>query len=281
MISLIDQLQANTTLTDAERYVANYVLNHQDSVSTLSIYSLAEQTQTSPSTITRLCKKCGLTNFPAFKVALARDYATHLASISHIDANMPFLPSDNDSIIATKIAALSKETITATTELISNNQLKRVVDLILNSKSIYAVGVSGNFIRLRDFQLKLLKIKIYVHLLDLQAEQYYLALNATDQDCALLISISGRTAEIVNDAKHFRESNTPIIALTADPNSPLATYAQEVLQIPKKETSKFKVSDFSSQLSIEYVLNSLYACLFNRNFAKNYHEQHTTPTAHF
>ncbi|MJR68114.1 MurR/RpiR family transcriptional regulator, partial [Escherichia coli] len=109
--------------------------------------------------------------------------------------------------------------------------------------------------------------------------QFYLAINATKNDVAILVSYSGNTAEIVNEARIFAEGGTPIIAITSDLNSQLAKYATVILPIPNVEHADFKVSTFSSQLAIEYILNVLYSCIFSRNFDKNYTSQKNTPTS--
>ena len=74
--------------------------------------------------------------------------------------------------------------------------------------------------------------------------------------------------------KHgFLQKEAPIIAITSDLNSQLAKYATVILPIPNVEHADFKVSTFSSQLAIEYILNVLYSCIFSRNFDKNYTSQ--------
>lgn len=281
MTNLITTLKNQPQLTPSEQAVAACILKDPAAVLDASIYDLATQCHTSPATITRLCKKCATSNFRDFKIELAQCCSQLASAGPHVNANVPFLPTDSDAEVARKIAKLSTETIEETAQAVVPAQLKRAVDSLLAARTIFGIAVSGNYIRLRDFQLKLLKINYTVNLLDLQAEQYYLAYHADEKDVALIISYSGRTAEVVNDAKLFRQNHTPIIAITADPESPLALYAQVVLTVPMSETAKMKVSDFSSQIAISYVLNTLYACLYNRHFERNYHERTNTPIAHF
>lgn len=157
--------------------------------------------------------------------------------------------------------------------------LNKSIDLLLTAENILAVGVSNSYIRLTDFQTKLLRIQLFIHLIPYQAEQFYLAINATKNDVAILVSYSGNTAEIVNEARIFAEGGTLIIAITSDLNSQLAKYATVILPIPNVEHADFKVSTFSSQLAIEYILNVLYSCIFSRNFDKNYTSQKNTPTS--
>ena len=189
---------------------------------------------------------------------------------------MPFLAQDSDLLIAKKIAQLTTETVQSTQQLLTEAMLNKSIDLLLTAENILAVGVSNSYIRLTDFQTKLLRIQLFIHLIPYQAEQFYLAINATKNDVAILVSYSGNTAEIVNEARIFAEGGTPIIAITSDLNSQLAKYATVILPIPNVEHA---VSTFSSQLAIEYILNVLYSCIFSRNFDKNYTSQKNTPTS--
>lgn len=280
-MNIFNFLQTEETFTFNEQIIVDYLLAYPEDVLHQSIYTLAKNTNSSTSTIVRLCQKMGLSGFKEFKIIFAREVEARYQTITNIDANTPFESRDTDLMISKKIAQLTEETVSATQQLLTTQKLNHTVDLLLQAQTIFTIGVSDNYIRLHDFQLKLLRIGKFVHLIDLQAEQYHLATNAQKTDVALLISYSGKTAEVVNDAKVFFRKGTPIIAITSDLSSPLANYATEVLLLPNKEASQFKVSNFSSQLAIEYLLNVLYSCIFTRNYEQNYSEQRQTPTSKF
>ncbi|MBP2097535.1 MurR/RpiR family transcriptional regulator [Enterococcus rivorum] len=275
-MNLIEQL-TRIDFTYNEQLIINLILEHTERVLHMSIYELAKFTNSSTSTIVRLCKKTGVSGFKEFKIKLTRDLELYYQTINNIDVNMPFQARDSDLLISKKIAQLTQETINSTQSQLSNDVLTKSVDYLLKAQNIIAIGVSNSFIRLVDFQTKLLRINLYVRLTQLQPEQFYLATNATKKDVALIVSYSGNTAEIVNEAKIFKQNGTPIIAITSNPESLLASYASELLLIPNDEKAAFKVSTFSSQLAIEYVLNVLYSCIFNRNFDANYGSQKPTP----
>ncbi|WP_265459621.1 MurR/RpiR family transcriptional regulator [Enterococcus sp. HY326] len=280
-MNLINQLKQAEKFTFNENIIVEYLLSHEEEFLELSIYDLAKQTNSSTSTIVRLSKKCGYSGFKEFKIAFARALTAKYQQVADVDANTPFEPRDTDLLISKKIAQLMSETVTVTQELLNTRKLNHSVDILLAAKNIYGIGVSDNYIRIRDLKTKLVRIGIYLRTIDLQAEQYHLAANATKEDVALLISYSGRTAEIVNDAKTFAQNGTPIVAITGDIESPLAMYATETLLLPNKEESTFKVSNFSSQIAVEYILNVLYSCIFNRNFEGNYSGQRATPVSRF
>jgi RpiR family carbohydrate utilization transcriptional regulator len=281
MSNLLDRLENPGKFTFNEKEIISYVLANSEEVLHLSIYELAKKTNSSTSTIVRLCQKCDLSGFREFKITLARDLEAMYQTVNDVDANTPFESKDTDLMISKKIAQLTSETINATQRLLTTQKLNQSAKLLMEANNIYGVGVSDNYIRLRDFKTKLLRIGVYLRTMDLQAEQYHLAANATKNDVAVIASYSGTTAEITNDAKTFYQNKTPIIAITSDGSSPLASYATVVLLLPQKEKSTFKVSNFSSQLAVEYILNVLYSCLFNRNFDGNYSGQKSTPVSKF
>ncbi|EGO8956574.1 TPA: MurR/RpiR family transcriptional regulator [Enterococcus faecalis] len=278
-LNLIECLEQKERYTYNEGLIIDFILSHTERVLHMSIYELAEATNSSTSTIVRLCKKTETSGFKEFKIRLSRDLEIHYQAIRNVDANMPFLAQDSDLLIAKKIAQLTTETVQSTQQLLTEAMLNKSIDLLLTAENILAVGVSNSYIRLTDFQTKLLRIQLFIHLIPYQAEQFYLAINATKNDVAILVSYSGNTAEIVNEVRIFAEGGTPIIAITSDLNSQLAKYATVILPIPNVEHADFKVSTFSSQLAIEYILNVLYSCIFSRNFDKNYTSQKNTPTS--
>lgn len=280
-MNLLEFLKTNSSFTNSEMTVVRYILDNTEAVLNESIYIIAEKTNTSTPTIVRLCKKCGMKGFREFKISLARDLEMQLNAIRSVDTNVPFESKDTDMIISKKIAHLSSETIFSTQQLLTTAKLNLAVKLISDAENLFGIGVSDPYLRLKDFQLKLLRINIYLKLIDLQAEQYHMAKNAGKNDVAIIISNSGRTAEIVNDAKEFYLNKTPIIAITGNPSSPLAKYATVVFELPSQKDEKFKVSNFSSQLSIEYILNVLYSCIFNSNYEENLSENKSTPIALF
>ena len=70
-ISLLYKLEYQDNFTDLEKGIANYILDHKDYIVDLKITDLAEITYTSPSTISRFCKKLGEKNYNDFRIHFA------------------------------------------------------------------------------------------------------------------------------------------------------------------------------------------------------------------
>ena len=64
---------AYASLRAAEQRVADFILKHPEELIYLTVTELAERTQTSESTVVRLCQKIGYKGYQEFKIMLARD----------------------------------------------------------------------------------------------------------------------------------------------------------------------------------------------------------------
>lgn len=257
----------NATCNEEE--IIKYIIAKPEKVINMSIYSLAKETHTSTASIIRLCKKCQYKGFKDFKIELIQSIDKEINNITNIDVNMPFKQNDSDYIIAKKISQLSIETIKATYDLLSSQKLNSTVDQLTNASNVFAIGFGDNYLRLSDFKTKLLLINFFIKMTELEDDQVRLTNLSNNSDAAIIVSYSGKTTKVINCAKRFYTNQTPIIAITSDSHSPLALLASQIFLIPNKENIDLSFSNFSSHVSIEYILNMLYSCIFRSNFTAN------------
>ena len=90
---------------------------------------------------------------------------------THVDVNSPFSEGDSAASIAQKIALLTKDTIASTQATLDMDILHQVVQQLLKARNILAIGVSDSFVRIIDFQNKMLKINMFVKISYLQPDQ--------------------------------------------------------------------------------------------------------------
>ena len=72
----------------------------------------------------------------------------------------------------------------------------------------------------------------------------FLATNATQKDVVLLISYSGTTAEIENEAKVLKRRKIPFILISSNKNCLAAQYADLLLLLPDAENNIQTLSTF-------------------------------------
>ncbi|AEB06230.1 transcriptional regulator, RpiR family [Coriobacterium glomerans PW2] len=268
-MELPERLMSICSLTDAEKTVAAFIVKNSDTVCSMPIQDLARRTHASTTTVLRLCKKIGFHGFKELKARLALDYRSRLVRKSDVNINLPFDEFDSEIEIASKIAGLTNDTVASCLQRFDKEAIRTAVSRLSSASSIVAIGVSDSFIRLIDFQNKMLKINVYVKITYQQPDQAYLCTHAHEEDVALLVSYSGRTAEILNEIRILRNGGVPIVAITSDPLSPLGLEADTLIELPSDENTQIANYSLSSQVAIEYALNVIFSCIYAARYRES------------
>lgn len=268
-MTIINQLQTADNFNGSEQNLATFILKHKDDVINYSIQQLATETYSSTSTIVRLCRKLGLKGYKDFKIKLAIELQRHYNDISTVDANFPFTEDDSNMEISQKILKVMNDSLLKTSQLLTNDLLEQAVRIIFQTKKLGLFAYGDTYVSALSFQNKLMKINLNATLPILSDENNFLAANFSKDDCALLISYSGRSKNTYQIARILRLNGCKIITLTADSNSEIARLSDLILPIANVESESVKISPFASQVGIEYVLNTLYSCLFVANYDTN------------
>lgn len=268
-MSIMTQLEFELDFSESEKEIGRYILNHGYEVLSMSVKKLAQETYTSPATIVRLCKKIGLEGYNDFKIKYSAELQYDLHHSDRIDVNFPFDKSDTHQMICHKLSSLTQEVIADTVKLIDFNQLDQVVDLLYHNHEIDIYGSGNSLLAAMSFQHKMMRIQRNVNLKVLHGEQIFMSYNSNENRIAIIISYSGETNEIIQIAQILKEKKTPIIVLTSIGDNRLSHYADYILNIGSREKIFTKIAPFSSQISIEYLLNVIFSCLFQKDYDEN------------
>lgn len=268
-MSIMTQLEFELEFSESEKEIARYILNHGDDVLSMSVKELAKNTYTSPATIVRLCKKIGLEGYNDFKIKYSAELQYDLHHSNRIDVNFPFEKKDTHPMICHKLASLSEEVIADTIKLIDFDQLEKIVDLLYQSHDIDIYGSGNSLLAAMSFQHKMMRIARNVNLKALHGEQVFLSYNSDEKRIAVIISYSGETHGLIQIAQILKEKKTPIIVLTSIGDNHLSHYADYILNIGSREKIFTKIAPFASQVSMEYLLNVIFSCIFQKDYDQN------------
>lgn len=263
------QLEFELEFSESEKEIAKYILNHGEAVLSMSVKELAKHTYTSPATIVRLCKKIGLEGYNDFKIKYSAELQYDLQHTDRIDVNFPFQKNDSHPLICHKLASLSQEVIADTVKLIDFNQLHQIVDLIYHYPTIDIYGSGNSLLAAMSFQHKMMRISRDVNLRVLHGEQIFMSYNTNPDRIGMIISYSGETNEVIQIAQTLKEKKTPLIVLTSIGDNRLSHYADYILNIGSREKIFTKIAPFASQISMEYLLNVIFSCLFQKDYEQN------------
>lgn len=263
---LIQERLERCELSVSERAAADFILKEKLNIRDMTTREIAQASFSSPSTLVRIAHKMNFRGWNELKEALLKEEEYLQTHFSDIDANLPFKKSDSILSVAAKIAALKKESIDDTLSLITHDDLRKAVSLLNQASSINIFAVSNNALICQEFQHNMSRIGKRVEVCSLQGEFAYTAWLAEPSSCALIISYSGETPILVKAAKILKEHQIPTVLITNIGENSLLPMADCVLHICTREKLYSKIASFSTDASIEYLLDVLYSCIFRLDY---------------
>lgn len=268
-MSLLRKLEMAVDFSTSEKLIATYILKNGPDVLNMSTSQLAKATYTSPATITRLCQKLEYKGYNDFKIALSAQLQYTFDRNSETNPNFPFKKRDTIHTIKHSIATLAKDSINLTVNNIDNDILAKIIIMLDQTKVIDIYGVSGPLRIASDFQYKMFRIGKNVQIAPMVNEQLFQAAQSNKDHCAILISYSGETNEVIAAAELLKRRKVPMIAITSFGENRLSKLCDYVLFLDSRERIYSKVSTFGSTISIHIMLDIIYSCLFARHYDEN------------
>lgn len=275
-MSILKKLEIGHNFSSSEKAIAEYILKNTEEVLNLSTVKLAQNTYTSPATIVRLCQKLNYKGYNDFKIDLAANLQYVLSHQENINANFPFSKNTNIYHISNTLVKLYEESIYETNHILDQEQLRQSIILLDKADVIDIYGVSGPLRMASDFQYKMFRIGKDVRIAPMVNEQLFQAALSNEKHCAIVVSYSGETEEIIKAAKILKLQQTPIIGITSLGENQLSQYCQYILSIDSREQIYNKISTLGSTISIHFIFDVLYTGIFARHYEESFDIKYQT-----
>ena len=219
---MLDRIAASLpSLAPAEQRVGELVLHDPKAFAHLPVRELAERAHVSKPTVVRFCRSMGYDGLADFKLKLA----------GHANEGVPFIhrsvdPDDKPADVLVKVIDNSVAAFLQYRNAASPIQLEQAGLAILRTwkqgqrLEFYAAGNSG--IVAPDGQHKISRLGITCLS---SSDGHVQVLSATllrPGDCAVIVSNSGRTRDLLDAAEIAKANGATVIAITAS-HSPLAS----------------------------------------------------------
>lgn len=232
----------------------------------LSITELAERAGTSAASVTRFCRMLGYGGYSQLRVGIAEDMGRGGAQAAWIaDIGRSFGPDDPPDVIQRALLNTHMRALQTTSELLDLAVAIRVADRIVKARHVDVYGVGGSALTAMETEHRLYRIGINTHTwAELHAGLTSAAI--LDGKCvAIGISNTGRTEETIEMLSVAKASGAYTVAITGNPESPLARVADEVL-IAAAPESYLKPADLSARHCQLFVVDLLYLLIAQSNF---------------
>lgn len=156
-----------------------------------------------------------------------------------------------------------------TYENLELSAFRTAFSLIKKAERLAAFGIGDSYLSCVSFQNNMMKIRKNVLLSSLSGEQNQLAWTLTSDNCAVFVSWSGESEDLLVPLDILRKNSVPVILITSRKNSSMAKKADAVLELAGSESQTLKFETFSSQVSIQFTLNLLYLTFFLEDYETN------------
>jgi len=224
-MSMLDRIRASIpALPPAEQRVAKLVLSDARTFASLPVSELADRAHVSKPTVVRFCRSVGYDGLADFKLKLAGSVNEGVPFV-HRSVDEDDKPSDLIvKVIDNAVSALLKYRNDA-----AGHAFERAISALSETcrqeRRIEFYGVGNSGIVAQDAQHKFFRLGVNAVACSDGHVQVMSATMLQPGDCAVVISNSGRSRDLIDAADIARRKGATVIVITAS-GSPLAQMAQ-------------------------------------------------------
>lgn len=225
---MLDRIKASIpALPPAEQRVAKLVLADPLSFASLPVAELAERAHVSKPTVVRFCRSVGYDGLADFKLKLA----------GSVNEGVPFVhravdEDDKPSDIIVKVIDNAVSALLKLRNDAAGHAFERAIEALAQAgksgRRIEFYGVGNSGIVAQDAQHKFFRLGVNTVACSDGHVQVMSATMLKPGDCAVIISNSGRSRDLLDAAEIARKKGATSIVITAS-GSPLAQQAQILL----------------------------------------------------
>ena len=241
---------------EAEKKIADYMMEHKADVVDMTVGELAKASGTSDATVSRFCRRCGFKGFHSLKLALAREVLEEERGDVNIsnDIDRHDLSQSLQNILANKVAEL-----TETVNMMKPENLEQILDKE-HARMVQLAAVGNTIPVALDGAFKFNQLGIAAVAGDIWESQTAYTFNLGPEDVILIISNSGSSKRLMTLAQGAKENGCTLILITNNSNSPLAAISDYRIVTATRE--KLLTEEFwFSRVTATAVMEILYLLL--------------------
>ena len=256
--SVIDIIFAEyNNFYEAEKKIADYIVNNTQKVIDMTISELAESAGASDATVTRFCKKCHMKGFHHLKITLARELVESKKDDVKIsgDVSESNIKESLSNMLANKVEELKQ-----TVSMIDEKELSEILNLIRNARNVQFAAVGNTIPVALDGCYKFNQIGIPSVTNPIWETQIAYTFNLSKGDVVIIISNSGSSKRLIDVIEAAKAKEAYIVSITNSNNSPIAKISDYHIKTATRE-KLFLEEYYFSRISAMTVIEILYLFL--------------------
>lgn len=236
-------------LYEAEKKIADYVINNQEKVVDMTVSELANKSNVSEATIIRFCKKCNLKGFHHLKISLAKEMVTSEESKISNTLDISNIGASIKNILGNKIEELKQ-----TVSMMNEKEIKTILDIIKSARIVQFAAVGNTIPIILDASYKLNQIGIRAVANSIWENQLAFSYSLTKEDVVIAISSTGSSKRLLTLVDVANSKGATTICITNHESSPLANKCKYQINTITRERlflDEFAFSKLSTMAVIE------------------------------
>lgn len=211
-------------MSKSHKAIANYITEHYDQAVFMTAAKLGENLNISESTVVRFASGLGYEGYPEFQKALEEWVKGQLNSVQKIGVKYG---RSTQSEILTSVLTADMEKLQDTIENLDPVAFETAIDIILEAKDIYIVGLRSceplaDFLH---FYLNMIRGHVYLIKTTSVTEMFEQMIRIDEKDLVIGISFPRYSMRTLKAMEFANDRNAKVIAITDSIHSPMNLYS--------------------------------------------------------
>jgi len=223
-------------LSRGQRKVVDFFTGRSEQAVFLTSLKMAREVGVSEATVVRTARALGFSGYPQFREAFRSSFLQRMSTVTRVRLSAPARRKETD--IAAAVLETEFGNLEATRLRLDSKALGRAVELIINARTVYVVGMRSAYSLAWLLHFSLMLIRARSHLLTLGVGEIPELLEGiNERDVVVGISFERYASATVSLFRACLDQGARGIALTDKPTSPLADGADVLLEAQNRLSS--------------------------------------------
>jgi DNA-binding MurR/RpiR family transcriptional regulator len=223
-------------LSRGQRKVVDFFTGRSEQAVFLTSLKMAREVGVSEATVVRTARALGFSGYPQFREAFRSNFLQRMSTVTRVRLSAPARRKGTD--IAAAVLETEFSNLEATRLRLDSKALGRAVELIINARTVYVVGMRSAYSLAWLLHFSLTLIRARSHLLTLGVGEIPELLEGINgRDVVVGISFERYASATVSLFRACLDQGARGIALTDKPTSPLADGADVLLEAQNRLSS--------------------------------------------
>ena len=225
LTTIHDQLR---TFSKGQKLIANYILQSYDKAAFMTASRLGKTVGVSESTVVRFAVELGFDGYPSMQRTLQELVRNKLTSVQRIEVANDRI--GNQDVVSTVLQA-DIDTLRKTSETLDRREMNESVELILQAKRIYIIGVRSStaIADFLNFYFRTIFENVSLVSSTSTSEMFEQMLRVGKGDVVIGISLPRYSSRTVKTMQYAKDCGAATIAITDKPDAPAGKLADHVL----------------------------------------------------